>query len=94
MLSVKQGGIKYHFKVFGMTRPRIEPRSPGPLANTLSIMPMSVTVAMKKEAFRSSLTTVTNFSILYIYIYIYIYQLKSLAVCLYIYIVVKGSLFH
>ena len=23
------------FKVFGMTRPRIEPRSPGPLANTL-----------------------------------------------------------
>ena len=34
MLSAKQGGIKYHFKVFGMTRPGIEPRSPGPLANT------------------------------------------------------------
>ena len=39
MLSVKQGDIKYHFWVFGMTRPRIEPRSPGPLANTLLIRP-------------------------------------------------------
>ena len=36
MLSVKQGGIKYHFRVFGMTRPRIEPKSPGPLANTIT----------------------------------------------------------
>ena len=35
MLSVKQGGIKYQFKVFGMTRPGIEPWSPRPLANTL-----------------------------------------------------------
>ena len=36
MLSVKQGGIKYHFfSVFGMIQPGIEPRSPGPLANTL-----------------------------------------------------------
>ena len=41
MLSVKQGGIKYHFWVFGMTRPGIEPRSPGPLANTLTARPMS-----------------------------------------------------
>ena len=41
MLSLKQGGIKYHFWVFGMTRPGIEPRSPRPLANTLSIMPMN-----------------------------------------------------
>ena len=41
MLSVKQGGIKYHFLVFGMTQPGIEPRSPGPLANTLTIMPIS-----------------------------------------------------
>ena len=33
--SVKQGGIKNHFfKVFSMTWPGIEPRSPGPLANT------------------------------------------------------------
>ena len=41
MLSVKQGSIKYHFWVFGMTRPGIEPRSTGPLANTLTIMKMS-----------------------------------------------------
>ena len=26
MLGVKQGGIEYYFWVFGMTRPRIEPR--------------------------------------------------------------------
>ena len=36
MLNVKQGGVKYHFWFFGMTRPGIEPRSPGPLANTLT----------------------------------------------------------
>ena len=41
MLSVKQGGIKYHFRVFGMARSRIEPKSPRPLANTLTIMPMA-----------------------------------------------------
>ena len=29
MLSVKQGGIKYHFWVVGMTRPGLETRSPG-----------------------------------------------------------------
>ena len=40
MLSVKQGGIKYHFWVFGITRPGIEPRSPGPLENTQTIMLM------------------------------------------------------
>ena len=41
MLSVKQRGIKYHFKVFGVTGPGIEPRSPGPLAKTLLTRPMS-----------------------------------------------------
>ena len=41
MLSVNQGGIKYHFWVFGMTRPGIEPRSPGSLANTLLIIPIA-----------------------------------------------------
>ena len=30
MLSVKQWCIKYHVWLFGMIRPRIEPRSPGP----------------------------------------------------------------
>ncbi len=36
MMGVKQGDIKYHFLVFGMTQPGIEPHSPGPLANTLT----------------------------------------------------------
>ena len=40
ILSVKQGGIKYHFLVFSMTRPGIEPRSAVPLANTQTIMPI------------------------------------------------------
>ena len=35
MQSIKWGGIKYHFWVFGMTRPGTGPRSPGSLANTL-----------------------------------------------------------
>ena len=30
------------FKVFGMTRPGIEPRPPGPLANTLPTLPMRI----------------------------------------------------
>ena len=34
-LSVKLGGIKYYFWVFGVTWPGIEPRSPAPLVNTL-----------------------------------------------------------
>ena len=50
MLSVKQGGIKYNFFwVFGMTWPGIESRSPRPLANTLTIMPMSSTIKQKKS---------------------------------------------
>ena len=35
MLSLKQSSIKYDFLVFGFTRPGIEPRSSGLLANTL-----------------------------------------------------------
>ena len=42
-MSVKQGGINYHFWVFGMTRPEIELQSPGSLANTLTILPLVVT---------------------------------------------------
>ena len=42
ILSVKQGGIKYHFWVFGMTRLGIEPRYPGPLVNTLTIIPVPI----------------------------------------------------
>ena len=41
LLRDKQGGIKF-FKVFGMTQPGIEPRSPGPLANTLPTKLMNV----------------------------------------------------
>ena len=40
MLSVKQRGIKYHFLIFSMTRPVIDHQSPGPLVNTLTIIPM------------------------------------------------------
>ena len=36
MLSIKQGGIKYHFWVFGLTWPGNEPRSPGPLVSIIS----------------------------------------------------------
>ena len=41
MLSVKQGGIKYHFLSLWYDSTRYEPESPGPLANTLTITPMS-----------------------------------------------------
>ena len=43
MLRLKQGGTQYHFWVFDMTRPGIEPRSPGPLTNTLPYRPMGST---------------------------------------------------
>ena len=46
--------------VFGMTEPGIEPRSLGPLANTLTIMPMSGTY-------------IRVYIYIYIYVYIYIY---------------------
>ena len=49
MLSVKQGSIKYHFWVFGMTRPGIEPRSPGPLVNTLTLMPIYIYIYIYLE---------------------------------------------
>ena len=62
MLNDKQGGIKYHFFfwVFGMTQPRIEPRFPGPLVNTLTIMPMSgdLTVQIKYDYFYLLIETI------------------------------------
>ena len=42
MLHVKQDGIKYYF----MIQPGIEPQSPRPLANTLTIMLMNL---LKRE---------------------------------------------
>ena len=52
MLSVKQGGIKYHFLSFGMTRPGIEPRSPGPLANTLTARPNFLFIYERSKGLR------------------------------------------
>ena len=40
MLSIKQGSIKYHFWVFGITWPGIEPCFVEPLTNILTIMTM------------------------------------------------------
>ena len=51
MLGVKQGVIKYHFCVFCMTRPRIEPRSSGPLANALTTMGISGKFLVYKSIF-------------------------------------------
>ena len=40
MLSIKQGGIKYHLWDFDLTQPGIEPPSPRPLVNTGTMMPI------------------------------------------------------
>ena len=55
MQSVKQGGIKYHF--LSLWYDSIwEPRSPGPLVNTLSIMPMSGSVSSTEKDIDTRLT--------------------------------------
>ena len=41
MLCKEVSSTIFFFQVFGMMRPGIEPRSPGPLANTLPTRPMS-----------------------------------------------------
>ena len=51
MLSVKQGDIKYHFWVIGMTRPGIEPQSPTPLANTIHSANIYNEINNTKETF-------------------------------------------
>ena len=51
MLSIKQGGIKYHFSVFGMTRPGSEPRSSGPLANNILIRLMTQYIYIYKNIY-------------------------------------------
>ena len=48
------------FWVFGMTRPGIEPRSPGLLANTLTIMPMSGKPTIKPTKFCQLLNIKNN----------------------------------
>ena len=64
MLRVKQ--VPFFFlKVFGITQPGIEPRSSGPLANTLPTRPLSRFVKF------------TNIYIHYDFIYSYPYLLDS-----------------
>ena len=58
------------FKDFSMTRPGIEPRSTGSLANTLPTSPM-------REYIDDQIQSV----VLYIYIYIYIYLCVYVRVC-------------
>ena len=74
------------FKVFGTTRAGIEPRSPGPLANTLPTRPMNrflfIYIYIYIYIFISYIYT-------YIYIYIYIYVL-----CIYIYIYIYIYICH
>ena len=59
MLSVKQSDIKYHFWVFGITRPVIEPRSSielrssWPMANTLLMTPFSLLSDLKNHMMKS-----------------------------------------
>ena len=65
LLTIKQGGIKDHFWVFGMTRLRIELRSSGPVANTLLIQLMAQLILSK--IFNSSIwpivKTITDITI-------------------------------
>ena len=70
MLSVKQGGIKYHFWVFGITRPGIEPRSPEPLASTLTILPMARLLLDAIMGYYYCSWVVEFYTHWYIYIYI------------------------
>ena len=43
---MKQKGIKYHIWFFDMNPPGIEPWSPGPVANALTIIPTGVSVCV------------------------------------------------
>ena len=71
MLSVNQDRTKYHFSVFGMTRPGIEYWSPGPLANTLLNRTIKVKVNSIKKIFSSEICWPISQNIInYIYIYI------------------------
>ena len=61
-----------------MTRPGIEPRSPGPLANTLTLAYNDLLGLSEQETFKLDKLRSYKHK-LYIYIYIYIYSL-----CLYL----------
>ena len=50
ILSAKQGGIRSHFLVFGMTRPGIEPQPPSLRADTNHKATDTDTLALEKQA--------------------------------------------
>ena len=70
MLNVKQGGIKYHFLVVGMTRPGIEPQFPGPLANT--------------NHYANGLVCICEY--IYTYVCIYMYMCVYIYILIYIHL--------
>ena len=51
MLSVKQGSIKYHFWIFGITWPGIELHSTGPLLNTVTKRQLHDKIAIYESSF-------------------------------------------
>ena len=73
LLYNDEDGIKYHFLVFGITRPGIEPWSPGPLVNTLLIRPIyEMTQKFRQYIDAQNLGVLNMHMSIYIYIYIYI----------------------
>ena len=85
MLSVKRGGIKYHFWVFGMTRLGIESRFPRTLVNTLTIMPIYIYICIYIYIYTHIYIYIYIYTYIYIYIhthtYIYIYIYMCVCVC-------------
>ena len=66
MLSANKGWVLNKvlsstiFWVFGMTRPGIEPRSPGPLTNTLLIRPKQQQKQKKQKKIKQNKATKQN----------------------------------
>ena len=65
MLSVKQRGIKYHFFVFGMTRPGTEPRSLGLMVNSVATEKMCSFIDPTISAVLDQPYLVSNYSDVY-----------------------------
>ena len=76
MWNVKQGDTKYHFLFFGITRPEIEPWSPGPLVNTQPTMTLGQYIYIYIYIYARFMKD--------IYIYIHIYICVCVCVCLYV----------
>ena len=71
------------YKVFGMTRPEIEPRPTGPLANILPTRPISQSGQRADQVEVNHKKHGENQIKLDIYIYIYIYICVCVCVCVY-----------